>query len=83
LNISEETRQWFQIQSNENISTIIEEAIENQLNISCPILGITKQKNIIKIHHCMTDENADEVAQNMDWNTFIEGLNHMNQSIKL
>ena len=72
--ISEETRQWFQTQSNENIATIIEEVIENQLNISCPILGISKQKNIIKIHHCMNDENADEVAQNMDWNAIIEGL---------
>ena len=48
--------------------------MENQLNISCPILGISKQKNIIKIHHYMTDENADEVAQNMDWNAIIEGL---------
>ena len=35
---------------------------------------MSKQKNIIKTHHRMTDENADEVAQNMDWNAMVEGL---------
>ena len=68
------TRGRFLFESNENIAVIIEEAIKIQLNISCPILGISKQKNIIKIHHNMNDEDADEVTQYMNWNAIGEGL---------
>jgi len=71
---SEEAQRWFQAQRNENIAAAIEEAVEYQLNISCPILGIRKQKNIIKIHHHMSDEDADKVEQTMKWNMTAEGL---------
>ena len=66
LNISEtskEVQQWFQDQPKDNIVANIEIAIKDQLNITCPILEISQQKNIIKIHHCMNDEDADAVGK--------------------
>jgi hypothetical protein len=53
------TRGRVPFESNEKIALCNEEAIENQLNISCPIVGISKQNNIIKIHHNMNDEDAE------------------------
>ena len=77
LNISEtckEIQQWCQDQPNDNIVANIEIVIKDQLNITCPILEISQQKNIIKIHHCMNDEDADAIAERMNWNAMVEGL---------
>jgi hypothetical protein len=60
-------------ENNKNITITIHEAIKSQLNMSCAILGISKQ-NIIKIHHHMSDKDASEVEQHMNWNTIVEGL---------
>jgi hypothetical protein len=70
----EEAQQWFQTQSYENIAANIEKAIKDELNITCPILEISQQKNIVKIHHCMNNEEADEVAERMDWNVITTDL---------
>jgi hypothetical protein len=71
---NDKVQQWFQTENNEKIAISIQKAIENQLNISCAILGISKQQNTIKIHHRMCDKDADEVEQNMNWNAIAEGL---------
>jgi hypothetical protein len=71
---NDKTQQWFQAENNENIATTIQNAVESQLNIPCAILGISKQQNIIKIHHHMSDKDAEEVEQHMNWNTIAEGL---------
>ena len=85
LNITqtnEKTQQWFQTENNEKIAITIQNAIKSQLNISCAIFGISKQQKIIKIHHHMSDEDADEVAQHMNWNTIAEGLkSHIHQVV--
>jgi len=71
---SEDTKQWFQTESNETIATTVQNAIENQLGISCAILGISKPPNTIKIHHCMSDDDANEVLTKMNWSVIADGL---------
>jgi hypothetical protein len=71
---NDKTQQWLQAENKENIAATIQKAIKSQLNISCAILGISKQQNIIKIYHHMSDEDAGEVEQHMNWNTISEGL---------
>ena len=71
---NDKTQQWFQTENNENIAITIQKAVESQLNIPCAILGISKQQNTIKIHHRMSDKDADEVEQHMNWNAIAEGL---------
>ena len=71
---NDKTQQWFQTENNENIAITIQKAVESRLNIPCAILGISKQQNTIKIHHRMSDKDADEVEQHMNWNAIPEGL---------
>jgi hypothetical protein len=71
---NEEIQKWLQTESNENIAIAIQKAVKAQLNITCAILGISKQQNIIKVHHHMDDEDAIEVEQHMNWNAIAEGL---------
>ena len=71
---SEDTEQWFKTQQNETIATTVQNAIETQLQISCAILEIKKQPNMIKILHCMSDEDTNEVLTKMNWSEIADGL---------